>query len=501
MPFLAALAPFLLLAWRFDFLVDDAFISWRYAQNLAAGHGLVFNLGEAQPVEGYTNLLWVLVMAGVHAVGLDPAVASRALSVACGVLLLWLFSGLVSRGHPSRTGAALAGLFLGTLPPVVVWATGGLETMAFALCVFGVHERLHADGGPRGGQAGAFAVLATLLRADGFVWVAIVLAAALFARRREPEFVRAITRAGALFSLAVVGVALWRWTTYGELAPNTARAKVHLGSLSLERGGLYVLSMLLAIPSIALAGIASLRSRSDHAREVGLVVLGGCAYLILVGGDWMMMYRLLVPAMPFVALLGWCAFEAAGGTARVVLGLCCVALSLLPSFNVHPVPESVREVAHYRWGREPMETEYEVWHKGVVDIEEWITLGRALAPHVEPGESYVLGNIGAVPYYSGLIAYDTHGLTNREPFAPVPEGQRAQPGHDRSVDVGTFDRFRPTYRGLQLAPADDPYRRMPANWTDPAHPASKTVVIEIVPLDPADGFPENTVLQVVRNVW
>ncbi|MCB1151948.1 hypothetical protein KDK88_10375, partial [bacterium] len=33
-------------------LVDDAWISWRYARNLAAGHGPVYNVGEM--VEGYS---------------------------------------------------------------------------------------------------------------------------------------------------------------------------------------------------------------------------------------------------------------------------------------------------------------------------------------------------------------------------------------------------------------------------------------------------------------
>ena len=53
-------APFLFLAHRFWFLTDDAFISFRYAQNLLDGHGLVFNPGEL--VEGYSNLLWVLLV-------------------------------------------------------------------------------------------------------------------------------------------------------------------------------------------------------------------------------------------------------------------------------------------------------------------------------------------------------------------------------------------------------------------------------------------------------
>ena len=46
-------------------LFDDAMISMRYARNLAQGHGLLWNAGQA-PVEGYTNFLWTLAMALVH---------------------------------------------------------------------------------------------------------------------------------------------------------------------------------------------------------------------------------------------------------------------------------------------------------------------------------------------------------------------------------------------------------------------------------------------------
>src|SRR5215212_3588570 len=42
-------------------VMDDAYISFRYAYNLVEGHGLVFNEGEY--VEGYTSLLWTLLMA------------------------------------------------------------------------------------------------------------------------------------------------------------------------------------------------------------------------------------------------------------------------------------------------------------------------------------------------------------------------------------------------------------------------------------------------------
>src|SRR5512143_1738471 len=86
---LAALA-YLGFIWRSSFriagityftLVDDAMISMRYAQHLARGFGLVWNIGQP-PVEGFTNPGWVLLMAGFH---LFPIAASK---ISLGVMLL-----------------------------------------------------------------------------------------------------------------------------------------------------------------------------------------------------------------------------------------------------------------------------------------------------------------------------------------------------------------------------------------------------------------------------
>ena len=51
------------------FLSDDALISLRYADRLLAGHGLTWTEGAA--VEGYSNLLWILLAAGLGGLGFD----------------------------------------------------------------------------------------------------------------------------------------------------------------------------------------------------------------------------------------------------------------------------------------------------------------------------------------------------------------------------------------------------------------------------------------------
>ena len=68
------------------FLGDDCFISFRYARHLVAGEGLVWNPGER--VEGYTNFLWVLLMAGSLLAGIPPETSSVAIGVTSGAGLL-----------------------------------------------------------------------------------------------------------------------------------------------------------------------------------------------------------------------------------------------------------------------------------------------------------------------------------------------------------------------------------------------------------------------------
>ena len=62
-------------------IADDAYISFRFARNLAEGHGLVWNIG-GERVEGYTNALWVFLLAGIHVTGLDIEAVQSWLTIA-----------------------------------------------------------------------------------------------------------------------------------------------------------------------------------------------------------------------------------------------------------------------------------------------------------------------------------------------------------------------------------------------------------------------------------
>ena len=80
---------------------DDAFISFRYSQNLARGEGLVFNPGER--IEGYSNLAWVLLGAAASRAGRDLEHEAKVVGLAAGIVAL-LLSWLLARRVAPESG-------------------------------------------------------------------------------------------------------------------------------------------------------------------------------------------------------------------------------------------------------------------------------------------------------------------------------------------------------------------------------------------------------------
>jgi arabinofuranosyltransferase len=502
-----ALVPFLLLVFRFSFVCDDAFISFRYARNVARGLGLRYNVGEEPPVEGYSELLWVLTMAIVEWLRGDLTFWSRVLSIAAGVTLLLRVVGFVRRRVSGSTlVTAGAGVFFATLPPVAVWSTGGLATMPFALGVFLLFERLAGEIDLRRAvTAGGIGLVVALLRADGLYWVVltggVALAGRLLDRRAVP--VRAFLVYGVVVALGFGVYEAWRLAYHGEWVPNTAQAKVALTPEAFQSGAFYAIVQFLTIvslPVVAAAGFACLRGPSaDVAARALAMAAGAVAYAVLCGGDFMCFGRFLVPAVAFVAILfaivaDRLARSRSGPRAAASFAAINIALSLFPAWNVHVVPISLRERFHFQWNADRFYNEYEHWETMRRHTVEWTRLGRALRLATHDGESLVHANIGAVGYYSELTIYDQFGLISREPVHGAPETRRTSPGHRKYVPAEFFRERKPTYFGAKLVTIADPSPFV-GKWTPDG---SGRVEIRMFPLREHGGFGRDEVLVLAR---
>jgi hypothetical protein len=191
--FALVVVPYLLLVAHFDFVTDDAFINFRFAKHLADGAGFRFNPGVDGPVEGTSEFLWVVVLAVVEWLGLDPTVWARVLSIACGIVLLWRLERFVVCELRASWLAAVLGIgAVALLPPFAAWSTGGLSTMPFALMLFALYEhtcgpRAIARARTGGVVIGAFACVLLLLRAEALPWVVTLLASAWIQARRAKD--------------------------------------------------------------------------------------------------------------------------------------------------------------------------------------------------------------------------------------------------------------------------------------------------------------------------
>ncbi|HRV80254.1 MAG TPA: hypothetical protein P5218_02410, partial [Planctomycetota bacterium] len=195
-----------------DYVFEDAYITIRYARNLADGAGFAFNPGER--VLGTTTPLLTLLLALFGRLGMDLELVADVLA-ALGLFGVALLGGLVAR----RLGAPNAGILF-ALATVFgfsrIYNYWGLETtlvlsLAFAAVLAMLHERPI--------WAGVLVGLAFLTRYD-----AALLAIAIFLVMWIHD--RRVPWKPAWVSLAVVTPWLVFATLYfGSPLPNTLQAK------------------------------------------------------------------------------------------------------------------------------------------------------------------------------------------------------------------------------------------------------------------------------------
>ena len=439
---LASLPALLLLGWQvamvWPFFSDDAFISLRYSDRLLAGHGLSWTDGER--VEGYSNLLWVLLCAGLGALGLDLVTAARWLGgTATALALLTAARALRPANAAMCLPAAAAPLLLASTQVALGWTLAGLEgplvlcllTFAFGSLLTSHRRLADVAAWPRRWllAAGVPFALVCWTRPDGPLWV-FAAGVALAIGCGHKGLGRAVDRAfwlGALPLLAVVLQLLFRLAYHGDVVPNTAHVKAELDPQAFAAGADYVLAAIRAhTGSFAAAAVAVLVLVGARQRVLAMVlvlpVLCWLLYLAAVGGDHFPGRRLLHGAIAPLALL---AAAALASLPRAGWQLAATAPLLLAStWNAWLARNDAQS------------------HELAAEVWEWRgeVVGRELQR--EFGDRAPLLGVdaaGAVPFFSRLPALDLLGLCDRTiattPFPAWLQTMRPEmprpPGHLR----------------------------------------------------------------------
>jgi arabinofuranosyltransferase len=405
-----------------SWIPDDAYVSFCYAEHLAAGKGLEFFPGER--VEGFSNLLWTLFLAAGSWLGANTVdlavISSLLLGLGSAFLIRWLMvtaGGLVADGRGSEQPGGrvdrLIRIGFSALPfvyfPLIFYASSGLEATA-ALFVFTLGALLYLQA-VRQDRPSRFAgsmwcfFLLSVLRPEGILFLVVN---AVFVWRHGGVRGRARLAWLLLPLTAFVLVSIWKTIYFGSPLPNTYHAKPG-ASLDywqpIGRGLAYLLHFSIMSGLIGLAPLL-LRGRSGTKAGrvrvyLGSLLLGQLLFIVWAGGDVLRFDRFSLPILsPLLALawMGWLTVPGKKDPTRKMFPPWAVAavIGIIGLLNLVRIPNALANYCYHDWMHANTQKE----------------IGRLLDRTLPAGSTVVVNEVGAVAYYSKLPVIDMIGLTD-----------------------------------------------------------------------------------------
>lgn len=399
-----------------DFIIDDTYISLVYVKNVLHGNGLSFN---GDYVAGYSNFLWVIALAMLGMLGLDLTIAAKSLGVACAVLVFVMLVKISRMLLQDRASGLLASALLAASSSFVVWSVAGLETLGFTLLlVASIYLILSEEQHARIRWSVLTLAGLALIRPEGIGLMLMLIAIRILIRVFNYGR-RALQSELVATSLIPCGIYLvfltWHKIVYGYPLPTTVYAKTGNLAGQIRNGTGYILSASYQMAPLMIGLIVLLpvifipRHRRLPNSLLLLTILAYSIFIIVSGGDWMPVYRFLVPLLPLVFLVGaqeivilgkWLGGHARSRSYTLVFLTSVLALSQVwqASLANH---EIVRTVARASQGS--------------------VEVGRMMGRLAGPQDTIALIDAGAIPFFTDSRIIDMVGLNNNY-IAHLPGG-------------------------------------------------------------------------------
>ena len=301
-------------------------ITMRYAENLALGHGLVWNLGEH--IEGYTNFLWAIFLSIPHLLNIDKNY-TFAFALFTNAILFFISAILINntilKTTKSKTITFLSVAIFAFSLPLAYWGSMGFETSLIVLCtslaIYSLHNGI-IDRKPIYFFVASISLGVGFLTRDSyaiiiFAIISSFLTLQIINNKFSLKELFLLALFPAIFKLLHL---IFRLSYYGEILPNTYYLKAgnwdKLDQIS--QGSLYAIDFLfLSIgPIIALLSYAFINQKQyfiDLLKKNFAFFVIFCVsifsialqtfYVVWVGGDVFPNNRFFVSIMPFVTIL------------------------------------------------------------------------------------------------------------------------------------------------------------------------------------------------------
>ncbi len=428
---------------------EDAAMLMRYAQHLAGGYGIVWNIG-GQPVDGATDFLFMVTSAAFIKLGLTVGQSVRGIGFASHILTVLIVYWTNRRINNANIPLSfLSGLYL-AVGTGLSYVSAYFGTPFFALAAASTWTLgllLIKQQNPRFWLMLTFALsglVTGLIRPEGVILASLMLLSVIIMRGFRNS-ISIIGTFGVTFLLLGGAYFLWRWDYFGYPLPNPFYKKGDSG-LQWDSFNSSLLNTLRLCLPMAFAFIVAFRSRETTKRALAYLVpiLGFASAFVLISDEMNYGARFQYALLPIV-LMSWSSLVYPAG--RVGLDVFSSPYREVPEGG-DPLQQnqlSVRErsvfyivlialsasLIYYSWFQNCFLTSFQQTCDRPYERDGRLEMAKMLAEY--RGKGYVIATTeaGLLPYYSGWDAIDTWGLNDQ--FI----------AHNGGLTVEYLDRYKP----------------------------------------------------------
>lgn len=409
---------------------EDAAMLMRYAQHLAGGNGIVWNIGEP-PVDGATDFLFMAASAALIKLGFTVGQSVRGIGFASHLVTVLIVYWANRRIHKANIPfSLLSGLYL-AFGTGLSYVSAYFGTPFFALAAastWTLSLLLMKEENPRWRLSLAFALsglVTGLIRPEGVILAVLMMLAIIYMRGMKNSLPILFTF-GAVFILLGGAYFLWRWDYFGYPLPNPFYKKGEGGWSWFTFDASMLNALRLALP-FAFAFILGFRAKETAKPAIAhlIPILGFAAAFGMISDEMNYGARFQYAVVP-IALMSW---------TPLVGNLRLEALNQLQvrerAVNFIALIGLASGIVYYSWFQNCFLALYQRSCDRPYERDGRLEMARMLAEY--RGKGYVIATTeaGLIPYYSGWSAIDTWGLNDQ--FI----------AHNGSITAEYLDRYKP----------------------------------------------------------
>lgn len=388
----------------FSWVIDDLYIYFRYVNNFLSGNGIVFNKGEY--VEGFSSFSWFLILSLAAYLKLPLELSSKISGMIFALVILLLVFKICEKQKLEMFSFAACCMMMFSLP-FILWSISGFEIMFYIfLLLITFYKIVNLNDHPVYYLFVSILIfLISISRPEGlcFSLVSIIL---IFFTAQNKLYTLKIS---AAYLFLFGSFLLFRYIYFGDLLPNTYYAKIghnifgYYEFRTYKNGIFYILFFFRDNPQFIipffLFPLIYKRIKSNKFFLFILIFISvQFIFVIFSGGDWMVDYRFMIPAIPFLSILTVVSikeFTQVFNPGKLIFNTGILFLLLIIVLNLFL-------------------SDYTIINKETILWNNVKNVSNEIKKDISPDELTAIGSAGIIPYTLKDVTFiDMVGLTNK----------------------------------------------------------------------------------------